>query len=81
MLKMDVGFPGGSTVKNLPTSAGDTGDMGLILCWEDPWSRKWQPTLVFLPGKFYGQRSLTSCHPWCHKESDMTERAHMQRWM
>ena len=31
MLKMDVGFPGGSMVKNLPTNAGDTGDMGLIL--------------------------------------------------
>ena len=25
----------------------------------DPWSRKWHPTPVFLPGKFYGQRSLT----------------------
>ena len=23
-----------------------------------PWRRKWQPTLVFLPGKFHGQRSL-----------------------
>ena len=23
-----------------------------------PWGRKWQPTPVFLPGKFYGQRSL-----------------------
>ena len=23
-----------------------------------PWSRKWQPTPVFLPGKFHGQRSL-----------------------
>ena len=23
-----------------------------------PWSRKWQPTPVFLPGKSYGQRSL-----------------------
>ena len=22
------------------------------------WSRKWQPTLVFLPGEFHGQRSL-----------------------
>ena len=22
-----------------------------------PWRRKWQPTLVFLPGKFHGQRS------------------------
>ena len=23
-----------------------------------PWNRKWQPTLVFLPGKSYGHRSL-----------------------
>ena len=23
-----------------------------------PWRRKWQPALVFLPGKFHGQRSL-----------------------
>ena len=23
-----------------------------------PWRKKWQPTLVFLPGEFRGQRSL-----------------------
>ena len=23
-----------------------------------PWSRKWRPTPVFLPGEFHGQRSL-----------------------
>ena len=23
-----------------------------------PWRRKWQPTPVFLPGKFHGQRNL-----------------------
>jgi len=23
-----------------------------------PWRKKWQPTLVFVPGKFQGQRSL-----------------------
>jgi len=23
-----------------------------------PWSRKWQPAPVFLPGKFHGHRSL-----------------------
>ena len=38
-----------------------------------PWSRKWQPTLVFLPEKFCGQRSLVGYSPWGHKESDMTE--------
>ena len=35
-----------------------------------PWSRKWQPTPVFLPGKSHGQRSLAG--PWGHKESDTT---------
>ena len=38
-----------------------------------PWIRKWQSTLVFLPGKFHGQRSLASYSPWRHRESDMTE--------
>ena len=38
-----------------------------------PWGRKWQPTLVFLPGKFHEQRSLVDYSPWCCKESDMTE--------
>ena len=31
------------------------------------------PTLVFLPGKFHGQRSLVDYSPWGDKESDMTE--------
>ena len=31
---------------------------------EDPWRRKWQPTLVLLPGKSYGQRSLVGYSPW-----------------
>ena len=38
-----------------------------------PWSRKWQPTPVLLPGKSHGQRSLAGYNPWDHKESDMTE--------
>ena len=28
------------------------------------WRRKWQPTPVFLPGEFRGQRSLVGCWPW-----------------
>ena len=32
-----------------------------------PWSRKWQPTSEFLPGKFRGQRSLAGYCPWGHK--------------
>ena len=38
-----------------------------------PWSRKWQLTPVFLPGKACGQRSLAGYSLWCCKESDMTE--------
>ena len=39
---------------------------------EDPWRRKWQPTPVFLPGEFHGQRSLLSYSSWGCKELDMT---------
>ena len=28
------------------------------------WSRKWQPSPVFLPGKFHGQRSLAGYGRW-----------------
>ena len=35
-----------------------------------PWSRKWQPTLVFLPRKFHGLRILVGYRPWGHKGSD-----------
>ena len=38
------------------------------------WSRKQQPTLVFLPGKIHGQRRLAGYGPWDRKESDMTVR-------
>ena len=38
------------------------------------WRREWQPTPVFLPGEFHGQRSLAGYSPQGHKESDMTER-------
>ena len=40
-----------------------------------PWRRKWQPIPVFLPEKFYGQRSLAGYSPWDHKESGYN-RAH-----
>ena len=38
-----------------------------------PWSRKWQPTPVFLLGNSHGKRSLMGYSPWNHKELDMTE--------
>ena len=51
-------------------------------CRFNPWvgkipcGRKRQPTPVFLPGKFHGQRSLEGYSPWGHIELDMTEQAH-----
>ena len=38
------------------------------------WKRAWQPTRVFLPGEFHGQRSLAGYNPWGRKELDTTER-------
>ena len=53
------------TVKNLPV-------MQETRVWsldqEDPWRRTWQPTPVFLPGEFHGQRSLAGYSPWGYKE-------------
>ena len=43
---------------------------------KNSWSRKWQPTLVFLPGKSHEQRSLADYSLWGSKELDTTERAH-----
>ena len=69
---MCMGLPGGSDGKE---SACNADDPGLIpgLGREDPWKRKWQLTLVFLPGKFHGQSSLTGYSPWSRKELDTTE--------
>ena len=43
------------------------------LGWEEPLEEVWQPTPVFLPGEFYGQRSLAGYSPWGPKETDMIE--------
>ena len=43
-----------------------------------PWRRKWQHTLVLLPGKFHGLRSLIGYSPWGHKELDTTEQLHLK---
>jgi len=65
-----VAIPGGTVVKNLPTIIGDA---VLIRVEKIPWSKKYQPTPVFLPGKFLGQRNLVIYSPWGSKELDMTE--------
>ena len=40
---------------------------------EHPWRKSWQPIPVFLPGEFYGQRSLVGYSPWGHKQSDPSQ--------
>ena len=61
-------------VKNPSTNAGDIRDEGLIPeVRKIPWRRAWQPTPVFSPGEFHGQRSLVGYSPWGCKESDMTK--------
>ena len=50
---------------------------------KNPWSRKWQPSPVFLPGKFHGQRSLVSYSSWGGRELNATEPlgpAHSNDW-
>ena len=45
----------------------------IFLIYYTPWRRKWQPTPVFLPEEFHGQRILVGYSPWGCKESDMNE--------
>ena len=59
------------TVKKLP-AVWETWVQSLV--WTIPWGGNWQPTLVFLPREFHGQRSLASYIPLCCRESDMPER-------
>ena len=57
-------FPDGTVVNNLPAKTGNA-KRHRLNPWvgKMPWSRKWQPTPVFLPGKFHGQRSLAGYSP------------------
>ena len=56
---------GGSDGKE---SAWNVGDLGKI-----PWRRKWQPTPIFLPGEFHGQRSLAGYSPLGRKLLNVTK--------
>ena len=63
-------------VKNLSSDAGDSGDTSQSLGWEDPLERKWQPSPVFFPGKFHGQRSLAGYSPQGCRRTETTEHTH-----
>ena len=68
-----MGFPGGSDGK---ASACNAGDLGSIPGW-GRFPGEGQPTPVLLPGKSQGWKSLVGYSPCGYKESDMTERLHI----
>ena len=72
--KNNIGFPGGSEGKASACNVGDPGSMPGL--GRSSGEGKWQPTLVLLPGKSHGQRSLAGYSPWGRKEPDMTEQLH-----
>ena len=57
-------FPGGTWYRICLSMQ----EMQEVLVWllgrKIPWSRKWQPAPVSLPGKFHGQSSLGDYSPW-----------------
>ena len=69
-----MGFPGGASSKE-PTCQCRRCKRRGFDPWvgKIPWRRAWQPTPVFLPGEFHGQRNLAGYSPWGHKESDTSE--------
>ena len=51
-------------VKKLPANTGDMRLWFSLWVGKILWRRAWQPTSVFLPGEFHGQRSLAGYSPW-----------------
>ena len=66
-----MGFPGGAVVKNLPSSARDSRELGLIPgLGRSPGegsSTTPHPITVFLPEKSHRQRSLAGYSPGCRR--------------
>ena len=59
-----LGFPDGSAHEESACNAGDSGDRDSIPgLGRSPGGGKCQPTPVFLPEKFHGQRSLVGYSP------------------
>ena len=65
-----MGFPGGSDSKE---SACQCRRPGFKSYGNISWRRKWQPTLVFLPGESHRRRSLVGYSPLSHSDLDMIE--------
>ena len=77
---MNMGFPSGTSGKELACQFRRLRLYAWVKkipwVWKIPGRRKWQPTPIFLPGKFHGQRSLMGYSQWGPKELGKTEHAH-----
>ena len=69
-IERETGFSG---VSDGEESACKAGDPGLIPGSGRSLEKGMVPTLVFLPGKFNGQRILAGYTPWDRKELDTSE--------
>ena len=79
---MIVGFPGSPSGKESACQCRRC-ERYRLDSWvrKIPWNRKWQPTTVFLTGKFHGQRKLVGTYsPWGFEELDMTKRLGTHGW-
>ena len=76
MVNGELGFPGDTVAKNPLANAGDARQRVRKI----PWRRKWQSTLVFLRGKFQGQRSLEGYSPWGCKIRHDSATEHTRKW-
>ena len=70
-------LPGGSDSKESASNVGEPRFSPWVGTF--PWRKPWQPTPVFFPGEFCGQRSLAGYSPQVWKESDTTERLTLKR--
>ena len=70
--KENKSFPGNSEGKESAYNVQESQVQSLG--WENPLGKKWQPTPVFFPGEFHGQKRLVSYSLQDRKESDMTDR-------
>ena len=74
-LNRGMGFPGGSVVKTLPASSGDTGSIPDL---KIPPGEGNGNHSSFLPGKLHGQRSLAGCSPWGCRHNLSSEQQHVE---
>ena len=72
---INKGFLSGSVVKNPPANAGGFDPWSRKI----PWSRKWQPSPVFLSGKSNGQRNLVGYSPSGHRFGHDWSNTHTQK--